>query len=267
MKKISIFLVSFILLTSWQVIYKNPTTSKEIKEVKIGNQIWMAENLNIDQFRNGDSISEAKTAEEWLNAVKEGKPAWCYYNNSSANGLKYGKLYNIYAVTDSRGLAPVGYHIPDDDEWYSLKRTLDSNDYIFGKKAIKKLKSTTGWKSYESGGPGYKVCPNCSNWNNEYRRKVPCHYCKDTRKVRTIDPIIKHSGNGNNSSGFTALPAGSRRFDGKFDELGTSATWWTGQGDQIHIYLNPFANEYFFTNDMNFDTQNFYGFSVRCIKD
>ena len=52
-----------------------------MKEVEIGKQIWMAENLNVDKFRNGDSIPQAITDEEWVIAANNEKPAWCYYNN------------------------------------------------------------------------------------------------------------------------------------------------------------------------------------------
>ena len=73
-----------------------------------------------------------------------GKPAeeaaWCHYDNDTANGAKYGKLYNWYAVSDSRGLAPVGYHIPSDAEWTIL------TDYLgVEKNAGAKMKSKQGW--------------------------------------------------------------------------------------------------------------------------
>jgi uncharacterized protein (TIGR02145 family) len=86
----------------------------KIGEIIIGKQIWMTENLNLDKFQNGDSIPEARTIEEWMNACENKQPAWCYYNNDSTNGEKYGKLYNLFAVIDSRGLAPEGWHIPLD---------------------------------------------------------------------------------------------------------------------------------------------------------
>lgn len=91
-----------------------------IKEIKIGSQIWMAENLNVDKFRNGDLISEAKTNEEWENAIDNGQPAWCYVNNDSATGLSVGKLYNQHAIFDLRRIAPEGWHIPNDVEWEKL---------------------------------------------------------------------------------------------------------------------------------------------------
>jgi len=80
--------------------------------VNIGTQTWMAKNLNVSIFANGDPIPEVKTNEEWKKAAEEKKPAWCYYENDPANGAIYGKLYNWYAVSDPRGLAPKGWHIP-----------------------------------------------------------------------------------------------------------------------------------------------------------
>lgn len=97
------------------------------KSVKINEQIWMTENLNVDRFRNGDPIPEAKTSEEWTKAGEEGKPAWCYYDNNPENGKKYGKLYNWYAVNDKRGLAPKGWHIPTKAEFETLNTTVDNN--------------------------------------------------------------------------------------------------------------------------------------------
>ena len=109
-------------------------------EVTIGTQVWMTKNLDVSTFRNGDPIPQAKTKEEWEKAGDNKLPAWCYYENDPANGAKYGKLYNWYAVSDSRGLAPVGYHIPSDAEWTIL------SDYLGGaEKAGAKMKSKQGW--------------------------------------------------------------------------------------------------------------------------
>lgn len=95
-------------------------------ETRIGNQTWMAVNLDIATFRNGDAIPEAKSKEEWTNACKAKKPAWCYYNNDPANGKQYGRMYNWYAVTDSRELAPAGWHIPALEEWLQFEKSVDS---------------------------------------------------------------------------------------------------------------------------------------------
>lgn len=118
----------------------------DAQEVKIGTQTWATKNLDIRTFRNGDSIPEAKTNEEWIAAAKQGKPACCYYHNDLANGSTYGKLYNWYAVNDPRGLAPEGFHIPNHAEWTRL------TDFLGGKeKAGEKMKSTSGWKESGNG--------------------------------------------------------------------------------------------------------------------
>jgi uncharacterized protein (TIGR02145 family) len=129
---------------------------KTYNTVQIGNQIWMSENLNVSTFRNGDVIPEVKSKDEWELKGFNKQPAWCYYNNDPANGLKYGKLYNWYAVSDPRGLAPDGYHIPSDEEWTVLTNFL-------GKSGGEKMKSKSGWNSYTTGVA--KTCPNCVNWN------------------------------------------------------------------------------------------------------
>ncbi|MBM3456181.1 MAG: hypothetical protein FJX80_13740, partial [Bacteroidetes bacterium] len=81
---------------------KDARDGRVYKTVKIGSQVWLAQNLNTDRFQNGDIIPEAKTREEWYLAGENKQPAWCYYENAPANGAKYGKLYNWYAVSDSR---------------------------------------------------------------------------------------------------------------------------------------------------------------------
>ena len=111
--------------------------------VKIGTQVWATENLNVDRFRNGDPIPQAKTNEEWLRAGENQQPAWCYYENDPKNGETYGKLYNWYAVNDQRGLAPPGWHIPTDEEWTQLTTFLGGKEV-----AGEKMKSTNGWNEY-----------------------------------------------------------------------------------------------------------------------
>jgi uncharacterized protein (TIGR02145 family) len=103
-------------------------------EITIGNQVWASQNLNLNQFRNGDSIPEAKTNEEWLKYINEKKPAWCYYNNDPLNDLKYGKLYNYYVVTDSRGIAPQGWKIPTSSDLNLLIKQYDGGS-IYSREA------------------------------------------------------------------------------------------------------------------------------------
>jgi TonB family protein len=106
----------------------------------------MTENLNVDRFQNGDIIPEAKTTEEWKAAGNTKRPAWCYYDNDPKNGNNYGKLYNWYAVNDTRGLAPSGWHVPTDYEWTVLSTFLGGEDV-----AVKTIKSTYGWNDNGNG--------------------------------------------------------------------------------------------------------------------
>ena len=113
------------------------------KTVKIGDQEWTTENLNLGHFQNGDIIQEAKTKEEWEKVGKNKEPAWCYYDNNSSNDKKYGKLYNFYAVIDPRGLAPNGWHVPTDAEWTVLTDYLTANGHNGTEGSA--LKATSGW--------------------------------------------------------------------------------------------------------------------------
>jgi len=105
--------------------------------VKIGTQVWMAENLNVSHFRNGEIIPEARTNEEWEEAGKNKQPAWCYYDNNPENGEIYGKLYNWYAVNDKRRLALKDWHVPADNDWMKLTNYLGGETEA-GKKIKKK---------------------------------------------------------------------------------------------------------------------------------
>jgi uncharacterized protein (TIGR02145 family) len=114
--------------------------------VTIGTQVWSSKNLDVSTFRNGDPIPQAKTREEWQKAGENKQPAWCYYDNDPANGTKYGKLYNRYAVNDPRGLAPRGWHVPSDAEWTTLTNYLGGEDV-----AGDKMKASKGWENNGNG--------------------------------------------------------------------------------------------------------------------
>jgi uncharacterized protein (TIGR02145 family) len=143
MKYIILIFLSITLLQSCAndgMGLNNNSSSGSIETVRIGSQIWMTKNLDIEKFRNGELIPQATSSREWLVASESGKPVWCYYDFDKTNGEKYGKLYNWFAVNDSRGLAPKGYHVPSDAEWKILAENLGGED-----SAGKKLKSTFGW--------------------------------------------------------------------------------------------------------------------------
>lgn len=85
--------------------------------VSINEQVWMSENLRVGRYRNGDLIPEQTSNNNWKYA-KTG--SWCYYENDSANGNTFGKLYNWRAINDPRGLCPKGWHVPAKEEFEKL---------------------------------------------------------------------------------------------------------------------------------------------------
>ena len=87
------------------------------KTVVIGTQEWMAENLRTSIYLNGDPITNVTDATQWSNSTTG---AWCNYDNNSSFDCPYGKLYNWYAVADSRKVCPTGWHVPTHSEWLTL---------------------------------------------------------------------------------------------------------------------------------------------------
>lgn len=149
MKKKSIFLILAIVCCNVTVLLSQSpkdVNDNDFKTTKINTQTWMSENLNVSHFQNGDSIPQAKTEAEWAKAGKEARPVWCYYNYDAANGVIYGKLYNWYAISDPRGIAPVGWHVPTTDDWKGLVTYLGG---IMG--AGTNLKNSSGWNSNGNG--------------------------------------------------------------------------------------------------------------------
>jgi len=114
-----------------------------LPSIAICDQIWTTENLDVTTYRNGDTIPEITDPTAWSAATTG---AWCWYNNDSANGAIYGRLYNWYAVNDPRGLAPNGWHVPTDAEWGILETCLGGQSVAGGA-----LKSTTGWTAPNTG--------------------------------------------------------------------------------------------------------------------
>jgi len=110
----------------------------EYRTVLIGTQEWMADNLKVIHYCTGDPIANVTDNIQWANTILSG--AYCAYENNEINAAKYGLLYNYYAVDDSKGLCPDGWHVPTDAEWITL------TDYFGGASvAGLKLKSIDLW--------------------------------------------------------------------------------------------------------------------------
>ena len=119
----------------------------------INGKEWMQKNLNVSKYRNGNSIKNASEVNTW----NEG--TWSYYNNDSANGNTYGKLYNWYAVNDSRGLAPQGWHIASKQEWIDLQTFLGSADSAIKMKEAGRVHWLNNQIAYELNSSGFTALP------------------------------------------------------------------------------------------------------------
>ena len=105
------------------------------RTVKIGDQWWMAENLNVTHYRNGDLVPNVTDSSLWTSQTIG---AYCNYGNDAANAAAYGRLYNWYAAGDARDIAPAGWHVPSDVEWQTLVNYLGGD-------------AVAGWKMKETG--------------------------------------------------------------------------------------------------------------------
>lgn len=104
---------------------------------------WTDGNYDGDRFRDGTPIPQVTSTSDWSTITT---PAWCYYNNDSANGPVYGKLYNWYAVNHPL-FAPEGYKVPNNQDWNNLINCLGGAPVAGGK-----LKSTSSlWRPPNTG--------------------------------------------------------------------------------------------------------------------
>ena len=204
------------------------------QSVIIGTQEWMSENLDVGHFRNGDIVPEVKTEEEWRKAGDEKRPAWCYYNNDSSNGEKYGKLYNWYAVSDPRGLAPNDWHVSTDGEWTVLTDYLAADGHS-GKQG-KALKATSSWDNKNDGTSGNGT--DNYGWNG-----LP-------GALRGL-------------KGFT--------YGGYFNDFGSYGFWWSSSQNDIGTawsrHLVYYSDRVSRDSSWESKSSKNYGFSVRCLRD
>jgi uncharacterized protein (TIGR02145 family) len=156
-------------------IKTNDDQNKLKKSIKVGDQNWMAENLNTTIFRNGDLILQAQSDDAWQEAGFNKQPAWCYYNqriNDSVFEVKHlGILYNSYALNDPRGLAPEGWRIPSITDWKKLEGYLSLSEMSLidafskegwtngnlGKNTTELNFYPAGWRDVGCGGLGSKI--------------------------------------------------------------------------------------------------------------
>jgi len=193
--------------------------------VRIGNQLWLGQNLSTTRYRNGDPIPEVQGESDW-GTLNSG--AWARYQHILQRDFDYGKLYNWHAVNDPRGICPDGWKVPSDDDWKTLERHLgmsaqEANSSMRrgeGANVGGKLKSTSLWESPNTGAT--------------------------------------------NESGFNGGPGGRRLSSGLFDGVNRFGYWWTAseQNQAEAVYRSLFFRE---ADVNRFYSDKKQGFSVRCI--
>ena len=202
--------------------------SKSYTTVQIGTQCWMAENLNIGTMING-SINQTQ------NSPTEIIEKYCYDDNTS-NCDTYGGLYQWdemmqYVSTEgTQGICPTGWHLPDDEEWKTMEMELGMSQ---------SEADDTGWRGNDEGGK-----------------------MKETGTTHWASPNTGAT----NTSGFTGLPGGDRKYvGGSFGELATSALFWLSSENGSTAWGRSLSNSYKQVYRLGF--KQTYGFSVRCVRD
>jgi len=203
----------------------------EYATITIDTLCWMAENLKVTHYPNGDAIPNVTGDTDWANLTDDNtSDAYCYYNNNANNEADtYGALYTYAAaigdnwardLVNNQGVCPDGWHLPTDAEWTTLTNYLGGENIAGGK--MKEI-DTTYWDSPNEGA--------------------------------------------DNSSGFTALPNGVRyNNNGTFDYMGGSGVWWsaTEENSDNAYYRNLNYNS---AGVDHYYSSKSYGFAVRCVRD
>lgn len=209
------------------------------QSVRIGNQVWITENLRVTKYNDGSAITKITSNLTWDSLFYTTIPAYCYYNNTTnADSIKkFGALYNWYAV-DTKKLAPAGWHVPTDSEWTIMENYLvlhgfnwdGTTDASYNNKIAKSLAAKTYWLTYSNTG--------------------------------TIGCIMTM----NNISGFSALPGGFRFYTGHFSNQSRNGYWWSATeysaGRVYSRYL--FCDSDYLCRNHDYEP---CGFSVRLVKD
>ena len=122
--------VSFTTQSNTQPTTVTDVDGNTYNTVIIGSQTWMKENLKTTKYRDGTSISYITSNSSWQNTTSG---AYCNYDNNSSNSNIYGRLYNWYAVNNSKKICPTGWHVPTDADWNIFINYLGGENVAGGK--------------------------------------------------------------------------------------------------------------------------------------
>lgn len=183
--------------------------------VIIGDYLWMAQNLRVTRFRNGEPIPKVESASLWTSASHA---AYSVYDNVDNHVERFGLLYNGLVLHHPLGICPEGWMIPDETHWSSLA------DYSGGvETAGTELKAARYWDALA---------------NNAF-----------------------------NTSGFSAIPSGTRRGDsGSFISLRKTGSWWSFTDDPpsgLLVFLLHAGDDALVSQEMDENS----GHAIRCVKE
>ncbi len=246
-----------------EIIYGDGVTdidNNEYVTVIIGDQEWMAENLRVTRYNNGDDILTGLSGSEWAGTVTG---AYAIYPHGSIDGLNsdedvleaYGALYNWYAVNDSRGLCPDGWSAPNNDDWTKLEQSIcNALDHSNCENKFPFDDTTTGWKGTNESN-ALKSCRQVDS---------PTDGCNTFDHPRWNPDDTNH---GFDMLGFSALPSGYRSSNnGVFANVGEYGGWWTSTGHSSenawHRVMHRNAGTVYRSH---FGKSS--GFGFRCIRD
>ena len=222
----------------------------QYETVLIGNQCWFAENLKTVLYTNGDSITEAVGGEfgdlgnihqEGARTLYGGEGAYCSEWDGVIDACDefialatYGRLYNYYTVQDSRGVCPVGWHVPSDDDWMALESFMGMSAeelFLFGQ------------NRGNNEGLGTQLKTDLGNWLSD--------------------------GDGTNDYDFNMLPSSYAHYVvGDFNWAGYQGHFWSSTESEdsdraIQRYVT-FHNPAGIRRDNAYKS---YGYSIRCLQD
>jgi len=205
--------------------------------VKIGDQIWLTENLRTVVYNNGDSITSGKGMGNYSNYNEP--RFYFYYGDDTTLSPDYGKLYTWYVVTDPRGVCPPEFRIPDIIDFDDLILHLDPLATSFSNllPGINELSAIAGGMM------------------------------KTTGNLTDGTGFWEHPNNGaNNVTQISLLPSGLRDPSGSFDGLGFNSALWSFTEEDLPrgiMFYSHFFNAGFYTNNFSKKT----GYAVRCMKE
>ena len=195
--------------------------------VRIGNQVWMAENLKVTHYRNGEAILKVTDNVKWSQLTTG---SYCAYDNDGNKADIYGNLYNWYVVNDSRDIAPSGWHVPSDEEWKELEMYLgmDQSEADY-----------SGWRGTDEGGK-----------------------LKETGLTHWNSPNMGAT----NQYDFAALPGGYRGTNASFYYFGEYAFFWSATigNSYFNTVSRGLSNHGAGIYRQNYHQR--YGFSIRLVQ-